>query len=393
MQPTTNAKISADEFDRMKKTVGRITKARRARVANHPGYATPFLEEIGIQLTYRCNLRCGHCFQWNDKGFFHHLNEKETPDELSADIFEKILFETREVKSNLYLWGGEPTLHRQWDDLAGMIEKDPRWTVICTNGLMIERKLESLLRISENLALLVSVDGFQEQHDAIRGKGTFDKVMKSVELICNLQQSGEYKGKISLSLVLSDDLVPNLYEFAEFCENIKGLDSLYFVYPWYITEEIANKTDAHYKKHFSWLGCLPLSRKASWHSYTFHINAERIEELRRQIDRLKKRTWDLRLRFQPALEPDEFKAFIVGAQQTGQRRSQCFSISTRMDVLADGTVSSCKLYPEFTVGNLYEEGVLDIWHGEKFNRVRETVVTEGLHPICSKCVLLYLHGN
>ena len=151
--------------------------------------------------------------------------------------------------------------------------------------------------------------------------------------------------------------------------------------------------DAHYKQHFSWLSRLPLQPKASWHSYTFHVNAERLEKLRQQMAKLKTRAWNMRLRFQPALETDEFEAFITGDAQPGQRRSQCFSISTRMDVLADGSVSSCKLYPEFTVGNLYQEGVLDIWHGEKFNRVRETVVSKGLNPICSKCVLLYLHGN
>ena len=392
MQPTTNARINAEEFDRMKKAMGHIAKAKRARVAN-PSYATPFPEEIGIQLTYRCNIRCAHCFQWNDQGFFHHMSRDQQRDELSAEIFEKILFETREAKSNLYLWGGEPTVHRQWDELSRMMEKDPRWTVICTNGLMIERKLESLLRISENLVLLVSVDGFQEQNDAIRGKGTFEKIIKNVKLIRDLQQSGEYKGKISLSLVLSDELIPNLYDFAEFCENIGGLDSLYFVYPWYIPQELADNMDAHYKQHFSWLSRLPLQPKASWHSYTFHVNAERLENLRQQMAKLKTRAWNMRLRFQPALETDEFEAFITGDAQPGQRRSQCFSISTRMDVLADGSVSSCKLYPEFTVGNLYQEGVLDIWHGEKFNRVRETVVSKGLNPICSKCVLLYLHGN
>ena len=68
------------------------------------------------------------------------------------------------------------------------------------------------------------------------------------------------------------------------------------------------------------------------------------------------------------------------------------SIANRMDVLADGSVSSCKLYPEFSVGNLYKEGVMEIWQGEKFRRVRE-ILAQGLTPICSKCVLLYLHGR
>lgn len=74
-----------------------------------------------------------------------------------------------------------------------------------------------------------------------------------------------------------------------------------------------------------------------------------------------------------------------------QRRKQCLSISNRMDVLADGSVSSCQLFPEFSVGNLYEKGVVEIWHSENFKKVRETI-HGSLTPICSKCVLLYRHG-
>ena len=190
MQPETTVKIDPAEFDRMKKSMGNLSKAVRARKTN-PAYAASAPEEIGIQLTYRCNIRCEHCFQWNDQGFFHHLSKEEVRDELSAEVVEKILFETREAKSNLYLWGGEPTVHKEWDALSLMLEKDPRWTVLCTNGLLIERKLESILRISENTVLLISVDGFKEQNDAIRGKGTFDKIMHNVNLVKDLQKSGE----------------------------------------------------------------------------------------------------------------------------------------------------------------------------------------------------------
>lgn len=101
-----------------------------------------------------------------------------------------------------------------------MIEKDPRWTVICTNGLLIEKELESLPPISENLVFLISVDGFQEDNDAIRGKGTFDRVLHNINILRDLQKKGEYKGEISLSAVLNGELAPRLYEFVEYCESL-----------------------------------------------------------------------------------------------------------------------------------------------------------------------------
>ncbi|MEH2328379.1 radical SAM protein [Nostoc sp.] len=389
MHPKTAVKFDQETFNRVKRDIELLSKTNRGR-QNSPSFATEIPEEIGIQLTYRCNLRCETCFQWNDQGFFHHLNKAQLKGELDASIFEKILYETQSAKSNLYLWGGEPLVHHDWSELCRMLEKDPRWTVICTNGLLIEKELDSLLPISSNLVLLVSVDGFQEDNDAIRGKGTFNRVLHNIDIVRSLQKKGEFKGKISISAVLNGELAPRLYDFVEYCESLE-IDSLYLVYPWYIPETVANKMDEYFKTNFDWLNTLPEQPKASWHSYTYHVDSEKVELLRQQVEKVNTRTWNIRIRYQPALEADEFSAFVGGSDEPGQRRTRCLSISNRMDVLADGSVSSCKLFPEFNIGNLYEQGVLDIWQSDAFKRVRETI-HGSLTPICSKCVLLYRHG-
>ena len=389
MHPKTTVKFDRDTFIRMKRDIELLSKTNRGRQGSS-NYATEVPEEIGIQLTYRCNLRCETCFQWNDQGFFHHLNKAQLKGELDASIFEKILYETESVKSNLYLWGGEPLVHHDWSELCRMLEKDPRWTVICTNGLLIEKELDSLLPISSNLVLLVSVDGFKNDNDAIRGQGTFDRVLHNINLVRALQKKGEFKGKLSISAVLNGELAPRLYDFVEYCESLE-IDSLYLVYPWYIPETIANKMDDYFKTNFAWLTSLSEQTKASWHSYTYHVGAEKVELLRQQIAKVNDRSWNIRLRYQPALEADEFSAFVGGSNEPGQKRTRCLAISNRMDILADGSVSSCKLFPEFNIGNLYEQGVLEIWQSDAFAKVRETI-HGGLTPICSKCVLLYRHG-
>ena len=63
-----------------------------------------------------------------------------------------------------------------------------------------------------------------------------------------------------------------------------------------------------------------------------------------------------------------------------------------MDVFPNGDVVTCKFFPEFAVGNLIEDEVADVWHGTAFDRVRETVATCGLMPVCAKCNLLYTRG-
>ncbi len=63
-----------------------------------------------------------------------------------------------------------------------------------------------------------------------------------------------------------------------------------------------------------------------------------------------------------------------------------------MNVLPDGTVTVCKLFPEFVIGDLHKEDVGVLWQKPRFRRARE-VIHRGVMPVCSKCVLLYLHGN
>jgi radical SAM protein with 4Fe4S-binding SPASM domain len=61
-------------------------------------------------------------------------------------------------------------------------------------------------------------------------------------------------------------------------------------------------------------------------------------------------------------------------------------------VFPNADVVSCKFFPEFAVGNLEAATLSDIWQGQSYDRVRETVARCGLMPVCAKCNLLYTRG-
>lgn len=367
-----------------------MSRAKQERKRN-PRYAVCVPEEIDIQLTHRCNLRCRHCYQWNDHGVFRDFEREKQNTEIDTNIVEKLLNETRDVKSNLFFWGGEPIIHREWEAITRILEKDPRWTVMCTNGLLLEEKMESILRISSNLAILISVDGFREQHDCVRGGGTFDRTMHNVKLILRLKEKGQYKGAISVACFLSDGMANKLCEFTEYCEDL-GVDTLYFAFPWYISKGVSQRMDEYFASHLAWLGPPKEGQKPSWYSYSFHVDPSTIDILQSQIKKLNSRLWKIRIRLHPALEPHEIENFLLGKDQTALNRCQCLAISNRMEVFPDGRVCACKFFPEFTIGNLHKQSVLEIWHSERFNRFRE-IINRELMPVCSKCVLLYLNGQ
>ncbi|OAS21838.1 radical SAM protein [Paenibacillus oryzisoli] len=389
MQPKTNVQFDENVFQNIKRTIMNMSRASRAR-AMDPRYAMEIPEDIGIKLNNGCNLRCKHCYEWNEDGFHWDMAKSEQKREIDIEMVDRILAFSRPKKSKLYLWGGEPLYYSKFDVLADRLEKDLRTTTICTNAILIEEKMDSILKFSDDLVLLISLEGFEEENDAIRGKGTFKKVINAIDLLLDLQRKQIYRGKISVSLTMNDHMISRMFEFMKFFEE-KGVDSVYFVYPWYISPESATEMDQYFSEHFNWLQPYQ-SQSCSWHSFTYHISPENIPQLKEEIRRISKHTWNIRIRTMPALEEDEIAPFIKGEPLVGMKRTECLSISTRMDFLPNGEVTPCKFFPEFSVGSIQDRDVKEVWHGELYGKHRETLSC-GLMPICSRCGLLYHYGR
>ncbi|QUQ68556.1 radical SAM protein [Kutzneria sp. CA-103260] len=390
MHPLTTRRINAKEFADIKHTVAIRSRARHGLLAD-PGYAAPVPQEVSLQLTYRCNLRCTHCYQWNEQGFFRDFSPQRQKTELDIDIVENVLRTTAATRSKLFLWGGEPLMHTKFGQVAELLERYPRTVNMCTNGLLFKRKLDDMLRIGENLNLLVSLDGLGEDHEALRGKGTFKRTMDNIQMMLDLKRDGRFRGELSLSCMVSHVTVGKMYEFMEWAEEL-GVNTVYFQFPWYISPEVAGQMDQVYEQSFAWLKPDTGTKQPTWHSYTYQLPEDQLPVLRESMARLASRPWGVRVRYQPQLEADEVEDFIRGTSRPAQNRSKCLAVSNRMEVHADGNVSSCKFFPEFVVGNLYDTEMTELWQSEAFRQVRSILSTNGMMPVCSKCILLYLNG-
>lgn len=390
MRAKTKVRFDEKSFADLKRTAQLRSLTRRG-LEREPGFATPLPYEISLQLTYKCNLRCTHCYQWNEQGFFRGYGPERQRTELDLAVIEKVLAETAEVRAKVFVWGGEPLVHSRFDEISRLFQRYPRTLNMCTNGLLLKSKLDSLLPLGADLNLLVSLDGLKKEHEALRGRGTFDRTIENVEALLALKRTGELRGEVSLSCMVSDAMVGRLYDFALWAEQL-GVNSVYFQFPWYISDAVADAMDDLYATHFAWLNPVPAKGAATWRSYTYRIDPANLPALERERARLASREWGVRLRFQPEVADGELGDFIRGTSRPAQGKRQCLAVSNRMEVHADGNVSSCKFFPEFVVGNLYETGVRELWQGERFRRVRELLHQTGLMPVCSKCILLYLNG-
>jgi radical SAM protein with 4Fe4S-binding SPASM domain len=381
-------KLDRAAFEKVRRIAPNHLAARRA---GEDWHARPLPEEVSFKLTNRCDLRCGHCYQWNEKGYHHGLGG----DDLELAIVEKVLAATRDLKSNVYLWGGEPLVYRHWDGLVDLLERERRWTSICTNGTMIERRLDGLLRLSERLELVVAVDGFETEHDALRGRGAFARMMAGLRALVEAKRAGRYQGEITVNCVFQDSMIGGLFDLVVMLEDL-GVETVYLSFPWHLSDATSALMDTHVAAHFPWLELPGGGRKASWNSYKFRLDPDRLEALRADLARIDAGIaadrWRAKLRYNPKLEPEEMADFLAGSDRPAQGKTQCVVHRNRMDVFPGGDVVSCKFFPEFTVGNLTNAEVAEVWHGERFNQVRETVARCGLMPVCAKCNLLYTRG-
>jgi len=133
-----------------------------------------------------CNIECTHCFISCSP--HNHAHEM-----LSLADVEERLAEARELGvREYYFTGGEPFMNR---DMLAILEATLRQgpATVLTNGMLLRpdvcRKLRELFDGSEySLDIRVSLDGFDAQsHDAIRGKGVWDRVMIGLR---NLAEAG-----------------------------------------------------------------------------------------------------------------------------------------------------------------------------------------------------------
>jgi radical SAM protein with 4Fe4S-binding SPASM domain len=126
------------------------------------------LRYLELQVTDRCNLKCRHCYIGKP------LNK-----ELPIDHIRMILAEFEDMQGlRLLITGGEPLMHRNFEKINEMLPDFAFRKILFTNGLLLNRELIRRLNVHE---IQFSVDGLEDGHEALRGNGTYNAVIKRIE--------------------------------------------------------------------------------------------------------------------------------------------------------------------------------------------------------------------
>lgn len=147
-----------------------LGNGKREKISREIGVSVPQL--LLIDPTSACNLRCDGCW----------AGEYSKVDRLEPELFSRIITEAKELGIHwIVLSGGEPFCYPH---LLDVIAEHPDTVfMVYTNGTLIDEKTADRMAELANISPAFSLEGWREQTDARRGKGTFDKVTHAMDLL------------------------------------------------------------------------------------------------------------------------------------------------------------------------------------------------------------------
>jgi radical SAM protein with 4Fe4S-binding SPASM domain len=200
--------------------VGAITDIRKPdKAVSQPRLDAPLIENISINLTRRCNLRCAFCYNLNSL-------YNDDSDELEAAEIIEFIDRTKAFRSppcTFIILGGEPLLYP--DKLLSVARHAIRQgmdTLVSTNGIPVT---EEIARQAKELGLQVqvSLDGHNAAlNDRVRGTGSFDRALAGVKI---LVRNGVHT---ILSMVCHEGNANHLEEYYRFASEM-GVNEARFI--------------------------------------------------------------------------------------------------------------------------------------------------------------------
>jgi MoaA/NifB/PqqE/SkfB family radical SAM enzyme len=166
--------------------------------------------------TTACNLDCIGCWAAEyDKG-----------DSLSYELMDRIIREGKEIGTYIYIFsGGEPLMRKK--DIIKLCETHTDcYFLAFTNGTLVDEAFAKEISRVGNFTLAFSIEGYEADNDARRGKGVYNKVIKAMKI---MKAHGNMFGYSTVYHRNNTDVIGS-YEFVDYMEEMGARFGWYFTY-------------------------------------------------------------------------------------------------------------------------------------------------------------------
>lgn len=155
--------------------IGGVKEKYKQKYGDYP----PML--VTLSPTQACNLNCEGCYACSDPS---------TKSKLPFNIVKRIIQEMHDEMGSRFIVisGGEPLMYRDGDKTIFDVfaHFQDMYFLMYTNGALLNiTNCEKLARLG-NVTPAISVEGFEKQTDARRGKGMYNKIVAATENLRNI---------------------------------------------------------------------------------------------------------------------------------------------------------------------------------------------------------------
>ncbi|KAA6313878.1 Sporulation killing factor maturation protein SkfB, partial [termite gut metagenome] len=143
------------------------------------------LRQLFWECTLRCNLQCKHCGSDCKKTAF----QKDMPLTDFLRVIDSITPHINPNKTNLIISGGEPLMRNDLEQAGlALYQRGYPWGIV-SNGLFLTRKrLDSLMTAGLH-AITISLDGFENDHNWMRGHPkSFLRASEAIQMLTEEQE-------------------------------------------------------------------------------------------------------------------------------------------------------------------------------------------------------------
>ncbi len=127
---------------------------------------------VELEPLFQCNLACAGCGKIQQPE--HVLRQRMSVEQAVGAIEES-------GAPMVSIAGGEPLIHPEMHAIVAELVKRKRFVYLCTNALLLEKKLDELQARAPYFAWAIHMDGLRERHDeSVEREGVFDKAVAAI---------------------------------------------------------------------------------------------------------------------------------------------------------------------------------------------------------------------
>ena len=156
-------------------------------------------------ITDYCNLRCKHCFETG-----HACTMQKSYEKIKEELQDSYRMGSRIVDFE----GGEPTLWREKNEKTGKVMNvndliDLAKEIGFFSCTVTTNAQTDFSWVKADL-IWMSLDGYKEYHDAVRGEGAFEKLDKNARIYAEKNGAGRLGANIAINKINRDSVADTL---------------------------------------------------------------------------------------------------------------------------------------------------------------------------------------